>query len=87
MPSLTLDWVHIIILLGAIQGVFLTVALALPVYLMSGPDKIAWYHRLLAGDVPLWIRLINRANSIRRRWIDYWAIATGSRASMTADPH
>ena len=50
MPSLTLDWLHVIILLGAIQGVFLTVALALPVYLMSGPDKIAWYHRLLAGD-------------------------------------
>ena len=144
MPSLTLDWLHVIILLGAIQGVFLTVALAtkrrnrtanqllaaamlvfslgmatsvyhaagleqryphffglgyplpflygpliylyavaaadrehrltgrdalhfapflttvalgLPVYLMSGPDKIEWYRRLLAGDVPLWIRI------------------------------
>ena len=33
-----------------------TVIMGLPVYLMSGPDKIAWYHRLLAGDVPLWIR-------------------------------
>jgi hypothetical protein len=31
--------------------------------------------------------LINRANGIRREWIDYWAIATGRRASMTADPH
>lgn len=144
MPSLTLDWLHVIILLGAIQGLFLAVALAskrrnrtanrllaaamlafsigmatsvyhaagletryphffgwsypmpflfgpliylyaiaaadqrhrlttrdalhfvpflatvimgLPVYLMSGPEKIAWYHRLLAGDVPLWIRI------------------------------
>src|SRR5574337_423794 len=28
MTSLTLDWLHIIILLGAIQGVFLAVALA-----------------------------------------------------------
>jgi hypothetical protein len=31
--------------------------------------------------------LINRANGIRRQWIDYWAITTGGRASMTADPH
>ena len=31
--------------------------------------------------------LINRANSIRRQWIDYWAITTGRRASMTVDPH
>lgn len=30
--------------------------------------------------------LIVRANGIRRQWIDYWAIATGGRASMTADP-
>ena len=28
MPSLTLDWLHVIILLGAIQGLFLAVALA-----------------------------------------------------------
>ena len=28
MPSLALDWLHVIILLSAIQGVFLTVALA-----------------------------------------------------------
>ena len=28
MASLTLDWLHIIVLLGAVQGVFLTVALA-----------------------------------------------------------
>jgi hypothetical protein len=31
--------------------------------------------------------LINRANGIRRQWIDYWAIATGRRSSMTVDPH
>jgi hypothetical protein len=31
--------------------------------------------------------LINRANGIRRQWIDYWAIATGRRASMTVNPH
>jgi hypothetical protein len=31
--------------------------------------------------------LINRANGIRREWIDYWAITTGRRASMTVDPH
>ena len=30
--------------------------------------------------------LINRANGIRRQWIDYWAITTGRRASMTVDP-
>ncbi|HJQ89457.1 MAG TPA: hypothetical protein VJ820_18590 [Propionibacteriaceae bacterium] len=31
--------------------------------------------------------LINRANGIRRQWIDYWAITTGRRASMTVNPH
>ena len=31
--------------------------------------------------------LINRANGIRRQWIDYWTITTGRRASMTVDPH
>jgi hypothetical protein len=31
--------------------------------------------------------LINRANGIRRQWIDYWAITTGRRASMTVAPH
>jgi hypothetical protein len=31
--------------------------------------------------------LIDRANGIRRQWIDYWAIATGRRASMNVDPH
>ncbi|HWH48656.1 MAG TPA: hypothetical protein VN664_12695 [Burkholderiales bacterium] len=31
--------------------------------------------------------LINRANGIRRQWIDYWAITTGGRAAMTVDPH
>ncbi|WP_315821399.1 hypothetical protein [Paraflavitalea speifideaquila] len=31
--------------------------------------------------------LINRANGIRRQWIDYWAITTGHRSSMTVDPH
>ena len=30
--------------------------------------------------------LINRANGIRRQWIDYWAVTTGRRASMTVDP-
>lgn len=31
--------------------------------------------------------LINRANGIRRQWIEYWAITTGRRSSMTVDPH
>ena len=31
--------------------------------------------------------LIDRANGIRRQWIDYWAVTTGRRASMTVDPH
>lgn len=31
--------------------------------------------------------LINRANGIRRQWIDYWTITTGHRSSMTVDPH
>jgi hypothetical protein len=31
--------------------------------------------------------LINRANGIRRHWIDYWAVTTGRRASMTVNPH
>jgi len=140
MASLTLDWLHVIVLLGAVQGLFLTGALAakrsnrtanrilaacmfaftiylatsvyhavgfeqvaphffglayplpflfgplvylyaiaaadrdyrftrrdamhlapfmavviagLPIYLMSGAEKIAFYHRLLAGDRPL----------------------------------
>jgi hypothetical protein len=30
--------------------------------------------------------LISRANGIRGQWIDYWAITTGRRASMTVDP-
>ena len=30
--------------------------------------------------------LIDRANGIRREWIDYWAVATGRRASMTVNP-
>jgi len=30
--------------------------------------------------------LIERANGIRRQWIDYWATTTGHRASMTANP-
>ena len=34
-----------------------TVIIGLPVYLMSGPDKIAWYHGLLAGEIPLWMRI------------------------------
>jgi hypothetical protein len=31
--------------------------------------------------------LIEQANGIRRQWIDYWATATGHRASMIASPH
>jgi hypothetical protein len=30
--------------------------------------------------------LIERANGIRERWIDYWATTTGHRASMTVNP-
>jgi hypothetical protein len=30
--------------------------------------------------------LIERANGIRRQWIDYWETVTGHRASMTANP-
>ncbi len=146
MASLTLDWLHIVVLLGAIQGVFLTAVLAakrsnrtangllaaamfafslglatsvyhaagfeqliphffgvgwplpflygplvylyaaaaadrsrrltrrdalhllpfaaavtvgLPVYLQSAAGKIAFYHRLLNGDVPLFIRVVD----------------------------
>lgn len=33
------------------------------------------------------VELINRANGIRRQWIDYWAITTGHRSSMTVNPH
>ena len=29
---------------------------------------------------------IDRANGIRRQWIDYWETTTGHRASMTASP-
>lgn len=31
--------------------------------------------------------LIERANGIRQRWIEYWWTTTGRRASMTASPH
>jgi hypothetical protein len=31
--------------------------------------------------------LIERANGIRRQWIDYWEMVTGHRASMTTNPH
>jgi hypothetical protein len=30
--------------------------------------------------------LIERANGIRRQWIDYWETTTGHRAPMTANP-
>ena len=30
--------------------------------------------------------LIERANGIRQRWIDYWETTTGHRASMTVNP-
>jgi len=33
------------------------VLLGIPIYLMSGADKIAWYRSLVAGDIPLWIRI------------------------------
>jgi AraC-like DNA-binding protein len=44
------DALHFVPFLAAI-------ILGLPIYMMSGPDKIAWYHRILAGDVPIWIRI------------------------------
>ena len=31
--------------------------------------------------------LVERANAIGERWIDYWDITTGHRASMTANPY
>lgn len=31
--------------------------------------------------------LVERANAIRQRWIDYWATTTGHRATMTTNPH
>ncbi len=31
--------------------------------------------------------LLERANGIRERWIDYWETTTGHRASMTTNPH
>jgi hypothetical protein len=31
--------------------------------------------------------LIERANGIRKQWIQYWGTTTGHRASMTANPH
>ncbi len=37
------------------------------------------------GHVPS-KELLDRANGIRRQWIEYWAKATGHRASMTANP-
>ena len=30
--------------------------------------------------------LVERADAIRQRWIDYWETTTGRRASMTTDP-
>ncbi len=38
------------------------------------------------GQTPT-AELINRANGIRQQWIDYWAITTGRRSSMTVNPH
>ena len=34
-----------------------TVLLGLPIYLMDAGEKMAFYQRLLAGDVPMWIRI------------------------------
>jgi hypothetical protein len=31
--------------------------------------------------------LIERTNGIREQWMKYFSIATGRRASMTANPH
>jgi hypothetical protein len=31
--------------------------------------------------------VIERANGIRRQWIQYWKTATGDRSSMTVNPH
>ena len=39
------DWLHFIPFLAVVLG-------GLPIYLMSGPEKVALYHRLQAGDVP-----------------------------------
>jgi len=30
--------------------------------------------------------LMERANGIRERWIDYWSVTTGRRSTMTATP-
>jgi len=30
--------------------------------------------------------LVERANGIRQRWVDYWATTTGHGASMTTNP-
>jgi hypothetical protein len=38
-----------------------------------------------SGDKPS-KELIERANGIRERWIDYWTTTTGHRTSMTANP-
>jgi len=32
------------------------------------------------------LELLERANGIRMRWIDYWETTTGHRASMTTNP-
>ncbi len=37
----------------------LTIVLGLPIYLMSGPDKIALYHALQRGEAPLLIRVVD----------------------------
>lgn len=41
---------------------------------------------MVEHDRPPSARLLKQADGIRRRWIDYWAITTGHRASMTTDP-
>ena len=37
----------------------IVVCIGIPVYLMSGADKIAWYHRLLAGNAPAWMGIVD----------------------------
>ena len=46
------DWLHL-------APPVLVVLLSLPIYLMSGPEKVGLYERMLAGDVPTLLRVID----------------------------
>ena len=48
----TRDWLHFV-------PVIVVVTVSMPVYLMSGPDKLALFDRLQAGDAPPTIRLLH----------------------------